>query len=84
MSKVKEMNINELIGNNDGNVYYKNKFIIPNYQRGYRWTKSEVEQLLDDIDHARKADLKKYCLQPIITLKRDEREVYGFCCGENR
>ena len=25
------------------------KFFIPDYQRGYRWTESEVTDLLDDI-----------------------------------
>ena len=24
-------------------------FVIPNYQRGYRWTSQEVNDLLDDI-----------------------------------
>ena len=26
------------------------QFFIPHYQRGYRWTKYQVEQFLDDID----------------------------------
>lgn len=26
------------------------QFFIPHYQRGYRWTNQQVEQLLDDID----------------------------------
>lgn len=25
------------------------KFFVPNYQRGYRWTKDEVTRLLDDV-----------------------------------
>ncbi len=26
------------------------QFFIPNYQRGYRWTEMQVQQLLNDID----------------------------------
>jgi uncharacterized protein with ParB-like and HNH nuclease domain len=26
------------------------QFFVPSYQRGYRWTKSEVTELLDDIN----------------------------------
>ena len=45
---------------------FKNNFFIPSYQRGYRWTKNEVERLLDDI-YANKD--KNYCLQPIVVKK---------------
>lgn len=48
----------------DGNHH----FMIPSYQRGYRWDKKQVEDLLKDIcDFAK--DAKKgdfYCLQPIV------------------
>jgi len=51
----------------------KHKFFVPHYQRGYRWGRQQVEQLLDDIDAFR---LRKdgnqdsfYCLQPLV-LKR--------------
>lgn len=37
--------INELLGL---------KFYIPSYQRGYRWTKIQVEDLLNDIDEFKK------------------------------
>ena len=52
------------------------KFFIRHYQRGYRWTKQQVEQLLNDIDTffprevAGHADRKTfYCLQPIVVKK---------------
>ncbi|WP_454804243.1 DUF262 domain-containing protein [Mucilaginibacter phyllosphaerae] len=44
-------------------------FYIPSYQRGYRWTKQEVEDLLNDIyGFARKSKKTKelYCLQPVV------------------
>lgn len=44
-------------------------FYIPSYQRGYRWTKQQVEDLLDDIysfSIRKKADNEFYCLQPVV------------------
>ena len=47
-------------------------FYIPNYQRGYRWGKREVNALLQDIldfyeTETNQADF--YCLQPIVVKK---------------
>lgn len=46
----------------------EHKFIVPSYQRGYRWSKTQVTQLLDDIwefaDKEKKSEF--YCLQPIV------------------
>ena len=33
----------------------KGKFVIPSYQRGYRWGRWEVKRLLDDIRQNRNA-----------------------------
>lgn len=45
-------------------------FFIPFYQRGYKWTKAEVDLLLTDIrTHPAGQD---YCLQPIVIAKRGE------------
>ena len=45
-------------------------FYIPAYQRGYRWNKAQVDDLLDDLySFINKRDKTKnefYCLQPII------------------
>lgn len=50
------------------------RFFIPAYQRGYRWSSIQVEQLLDDI---REFTLRKnpqpdefYCLQPLVIMVR--------------
>ena len=41
-------------------------FFIPNYQRGYRWGKTEVETLLNDVyeygGRVKKSDNDNYCL----------------------
>lgn len=44
-------------------------FYIPSYQRGYRWTKQQVEDLLNDIYAfaiRKKTDGEFYCLQPVV------------------
>jgi len=38
-------------------------FVVPDYQRGYRWDKHDVTRLLDDIWDSKGQD---YCLQPIV------------------
>lgn len=51
----------------------KMQFRIPCYQRGYRWKKQQVEELLDDILHFMESEMSKsspdnsyYCLQPLV------------------
>lgn len=48
------------------------KFYIPAYQRGYRWSTIQVKELLDDIWEFSKVSSNKdsfYCLQPIVMLE---------------
>ncbi|CAC9976088.1 DUF262 domain-containing protein [Flavobacterium panici] len=62
----------------DGNHH----FIIPSYQRGYRWEERQIIDLLNDIyefqeDTKKKNDNKIgefYCLQPIVVLKKDDNK----------
>ncbi len=49
------------------------RYWIPAYQRGYRWTRLQVRQLLDDLrewdaqNRSRKTDADEfYCLQPLV------------------
>jgi len=44
-------------------------FFVASYQRGYRWGKTEVRQLLDDI---RESNGATYYLQPLVVKRRDE------------
>lgn len=41
----------------------RGRFVVPDYQRGYRWDKHDVTRLLDDIWDSQGQD---YCLQPIV------------------
>lgn len=46
------------------------KFIIPAYQRGYRWTGQQVRDLLEDISaFQQKPNGKFYCLQPLVVKR---------------
>ena len=50
-------------------------FYIPDYQRGYRWTRQQVEDLLNDIfEFSQKDNAGIYCLQPLVVIKRSSEE----------
>ena len=44
------------------------QYFIPSYQRGYRWGKNQVQNLLNDLEEFMKKYYQKdamfYCLQP--------------------
>ena len=58
----------------------KRNYFIPSYQRGYRWEKQQVTELLDDIwDFAEtKQDQDYYCLQPIVVRKMSNDMVVQY------
>lgn len=68
MSKLKPLAISEILGD---------QFFIRHYQRGYRWTKQQVEQLLDDIDSFSLENGEDkptfYCLQPVVLKKMNTK-----------
>ena len=64
----------KLVGEITGN------FVVPSYQRGYRW-KEEVKILLDDINEI--PDGENYCLQPIVVKKTDDNK-YELIDGQQR
>lgn len=63
-NKIKETAVAELLGMN---------FFIPGYQRGYRWTEQQVNDLLNDIKEFKSENKSWYCLQPLVVkeLKED-------------
>lgn len=71
--------ISELTTCENGSSKYQ--FIIPSYQRGYKWSKDEVNYLLHDIwefsTKTNKLPNEIYCLQPIVVklLKNNEYEL---------
>lgn len=77
----------------DGNELPSIRFFIPAYQRGYRWRKEEVKQLLDDIwefsinKSESKADKEVYyCLQPLVVKGCVDEELgdYEVIDGQQR
>lgn len=52
------------------------KFFIPSYQRGYRWTNLQIENLLNDILEFRPGvDGGFYCLQPLVVKEQKKWTV---------
>lgn len=61
-NKIEIKSVQELLGM---------KFFIPSYQRGYRWTYLQIENLLNDIwEFSKGVDGDFYCLQPLVVKKR--------------
>jgi len=52
------------------------RFVIPSYQRGYKWTGQQVQDLLNDIQEFSESNPSTkqfYCLQPVIVKKEDDK-----------
>lgn len=68
----------------------KRNYFIPSYQRGYRWGKQQVKELLDDIlDYANEkesgaVETDYYCLQPVVVkrLKDEDKQRHGLAADE--
>lgn len=67
----------------------KHNFFIPSYQRGYRWKKQQVTDLLSDIwdFHAKTPGPNEfYCLQPVIVKNKqvEGQNVFEVIDGQQR
>ena len=77
-NKIELKTISDLLGMN---------FFIPSYQRGYRWTELQVEDLLNDIWDFIESDPKKenwYCLQPIVVKNHNDGMDWEVIDGQQR
>lgn len=59
------------------NSLLNESFYIPAYQRGYRWTEQQVQDLLEDIREFYLTSLNSekdtfYCLQPVVVKQRED------------
>ena len=63
----------------------RGKFYIPAYQRGYRWERTQVKTLLNDLYQCMEANgqEKDYCLQPVVVKKKGELQ-YDLIDGQQR
>lgn len=55
------------------------KFLVPNYQRGYKWRAKDVEYLIEDIAEITQDDHSDYCLQPIVVAPNWEQKICPTC-----
>ena len=76
----KEMNEDKKLTFISINELIDKEFVVPDYQRGYRWQPKQVEQLLNDLwDFAYQHRFKlndeesPYCLQPIVVAQREDK-----------
>lgn len=61
------------------------KFFVPGYQRGYRWTDTQVRTLLNDLwEHCNASVQKEYCLQPVVVRHKPEDNCYELIDGQQR
>lgn len=61
------------------------KFFVPKYQRGYRWTDTQVRTLLNDLwEHCNASVQKEYCLQPVVVRHKPEDNCYELIDGQQR
>ena len=58
------------------------KFFVPSFQRGYRWGKEQVEDLLYDVAEFTPEIIDKktgnetfYCIQPVVVKKENDRYI---------
>ena len=65
-NKIELKSVSELNGNS---------FMVPDYQRGYKWRKKDVEYLIEDIAEIALDDNSDYCLQPIVVAKDNDKYV---------
>ncbi|RLA86903.1 MAG: DUF262 domain-containing protein, partial [Deltaproteobacteria bacterium] len=84
-SNIRLRSINSLLTDEQGQP---TRFLIPAYQRGYRWAPLQVTQLLDDvwefIQTSKARDPKEfYCLQPLVIKPRSNGE-YEVVDGQQR
>lgn len=62
-------------------------FFIPDYQRGYRWTKQQVLDLLNDLyEFTNQSPDEKgfYCMQPLVVKENPDENYYEVVDGQQR
>ncbi len=59
-------------------------FLVPSYQRGYRWQRVNVTDLLNDLCEFIHSDKKKYSLQPLVVALDSDNNAYHVVDGQQR
>lgn len=64
------------------NELLNKSFVVPNYQRNYKWGKDVIEYLLKDIKAFKESKSAYYCLQPLVISKA--KDAYRIIDGQQR
>lgn len=75
---------NKITEADDGHPITDIKLRIPVYQRPYKWTAKNANQLLDDIDEARVANKEVYRVGTLILHKNEKDGTYDIVDGQQR
>lgn len=77
---------NKITETDSGNPIEGIKLTIPDYQRPYKWTAKNANQLLDDIEEAKNSNKEKYRVGTLILHhdKDDKDNKYNIVDGQQR
>lgn len=85
ITNIGDLLLNQLVSKNKENKPLNNIVLgIPEYQRPYKWTAKNANQLLDDIEDAMNANKDVYRVGTLILHKPDNKEVYDIVDGQQR
>ena len=74
-----------ILENEKNKDYLKNySFYIPNYQRGYKWSKENIEDLLNDINSIGKDGKAEHCLHNLTIINNEDKGQYEVVDGQQR
>lgn len=60
-------------------------YFVDKYQRGYKWNRQQVRELLDDIDRfAKERNGSFYCLQPVVVKYLEKTDKWELIDGQQR
>ena len=76
-----ERTIQELIKEQESD---KKSFLVPSYQRGYRWQRVNVSDLLNDLYEFIHSDKMVYSLQPLVVYDSTTDNTYHVVDGQQR
>lgn len=76
-----ERTIQELIKEQESD---KKSFLVPSYQRGYRWQRVNVSDLLNDLYEFIHSDKEVYSLQPLVVYDSTTDNTYHVVDGQQR
>ena len=67
-------------------INHGKKFIVPSYQRGYKWNRENIFKLLDDLKSFEKSNMDKpnsfYCIQNITIVPIEDESGWNVVDGQ--